>query len=97
MLTDPGAYRVKLGLLVNGEAEVLEFQLDRQGPLENLGYLVFEEYLVLMVLLVPKAKWAIGERVDHQDLKGRQEISEDQDLQGFRVLEVLLEELESRE
>ena len=85
MLTVPGAYRVKLGLLVNGEAEVHEVQLDHQGQLENLGYLVFEEYLVLMVLLVPKAKWAIGERVDHQDLKGRQEILEDQDQLVFKV------------
>ena len=85
MLTDPGAYRVKLGLLVNGEAEVLEVQLDHQGPLENLGYLVFEECLVLMVLLVLKAKWAIGERVDHQDQKGRQEILEDQDQLVFKV------------
>ena len=70
---------------------------DHQVLLENLGFLVFEGFQVLMGLLAQRDKWATGERAGPQVQKGRQEISEDQDLQGFRVLEVLLEELESRE
>jgi len=92
-----GASRVKLGHQGNGEAEVRVVQQDHQVLLENLGFLVFEGFQVLMGLLVPRAKWATGERAGPQGPKGRQGILGDQDLLGFRVLGVLLEELESRE
>ena len=92
-----GASQVKLGHLVNGEAEVRVVQQDHQVLSENLEFLVFEGFLVLMGLLVPRDKWATGERAAPQDPKERQVILEDQDLLGFRVLGVLLEELESRE
>jgi len=92
-----GASQVKLGHLGNGEAEVRVVQQDHQVLSENLEFLVFEGFLVLMGLLVPRDKWATGERAAPQDPKERQVILEDQDLLGFRVLGVLLEELESRE
>ena len=88
---------MKLGHLANGVAEGHVVQQAHQVLLESLGFLVFEGFLVLMGLLVPRDKWATGERAGPQVLKGRQEISEDQDLQGFRVLGVPLEEQESRE
>lgn len=97
VLMGQGASQVKLGHLAKGVAEVHVVQQAHQVLLESLGFLVFEGFLVLMGLLVPRDKWATGERAGPQVQKGRQEISEDQDLQGFRVLEVLLEELESRE
>ena len=92
-----GAYQVKLGHLGNGEVEVLVVQQDHQVLSENLEFLVFEAFLVPMGLLVPRDKWETGERAGLQGPKERQGISEDQDLLGFRVLGVLLEELESRE
>lgn len=92
-----GASQVKLGHLGNGEAEVRVVQQDHQVLSENLAFLVFEGFLVLMGLLVPRDKWGTGERAGPQDPKGRQEILEDQGLLGCRVLGVLLEELESRE
>ena len=85
MLTDPGAYRVKLGLLVNGEAEVLEVRQVLRGQLESQEFRVFEGFLVLMGLLVPRDKWGTGERAGPQDPKGRQEILEDQDQLVFKV------------
>jgi len=97
VLMAQGASQVKLGHLGNGEAEVPVVQQDHRVLSENLAFLVFEGFLVLMGLLVPRDKWATGERAGPQVLKGRQEISEDQDLQGFRVLGVPLEEQESRE
>ena len=92
-----GASQVKLGHLGNEEVEVHVVQQDHQALSENLGFLVFEGFLVLMGLLVPRDKWATGERAGPQVRKGRQEILEDQDLQDFRVLGVPLEEQESRE
>ena len=97
MLTGQEASQVKLVHLGNGVAEVHVVQQDHRVLLENQGFLVFVGFLVLMGLLVPRDKWATGERVGPQVPKGRQEILEDQDLQGFRVLEVLLEELANRE
>ena len=97
VLMAQGVSQVKLGHLGNGEVEVLVVQQDHQVLSENLGFLVFEGFLVLMGLLVPRDKWATGERAALQDPKGRQVILEDQDLLGLRVLGVLLEELESRE
>ena len=96
MLTGQEASQVKLVHLGNGVAEVHAVLQDHQVLLVNQGFLVFVGFLALMGLLVPRDKWATGERVGPQVPKGRQEISEDQDLQGFRVLEVPLEELESR-
>ena len=92
-----GASQVKLGHLGNGEAEVRVVQQDHQVLSENLAFLVFEGFLGLMGLLVPRDKWGTGERAGRQDRKERQGILEDQDLLGCRVLGVLLEELESRE
>ena len=92
-----GASQVKLGHLGNEEVEVHVVQQDHQVLSENLAFLVFEGFLVLMGLLVPRDKWGTGERAGRQDRKGRQGILEDQDLLGCRVLGVLLEELESRE
>jgi len=92
-----GASQVKLGHLAKGVAEVHVVQQAHQVLLESLGFLVFEGFLVLMGLLVPRDKWATGERAGPQVRKGRQEILEDQDLQDFRVLGVPLEEQESRE
>ena len=97
VLMAQGASQVKLGHLGNGEVEVLVVQQDHQVLSENLEFLVFEAFLVPMGLLVPRDKWATGERAGLQDPKGRQVILEDQDLLGLRVLGVLLEELESRE
>ena len=92
-----GASQVKLGHLGNEVAEVRVVQQDHQVLLENLGFLVFEGFQVLMGLLAQRDKWATGERAGPQVRKGRQEILEDQDLQDFRVLGVPLEEQESRE
>jgi len=92
-----GASQVKLGHLAKGVAEVHVVQQAHQVLLESLGFLVFEGFLVLMGLLVPRDKWGTGERAGPQVPKGRQEILEDQGLLGCRVLGVLLEELESRE
>ena len=97
VLMAQGVSQVKLGHLGNGEAEVRVVQQDHQVLLENLGFLVFEGFQVLMGLLAQRDKWATGERAGPQVQKGRQEILEDLDLLGCRVLEVLLEELESRE
>ena len=97
VLMAQGASQVKLGHPGNGEAEVRVVQQDHQVLLENLGFLVLEGFLVLMGLLVPRDKWETGERAGLQGPKERQGISEDQDLLGFKVLGVLLEELESRE
>jgi len=97
VLMGQGASQVKLGHLAKGVAEVHVVQQAHQVLLESLGFLVFEGFLVLMGLLVPRDKWATGERAGPQVRKGRQEILEDQDLQDFRVLGVPLEEQESRE
>ena len=97
VLMAQGASQVKLGHLGNGEAEVRVVQQDHRVLSENLAFLVFEGFLGLMGLLVPRDKWGTGERAGRQDRKGRQGILEDQDLLGCRVLGVLLEELESRE
>ena len=97
VLMAQGDSQVKLGHLGNGEAEVRVVQQDHRVLSENLAFLVFEGFLVLMGLLVPRDKWGTGERAGPQDPKARQEILEDQGLLGCRVLGVLLEELESRE